>query len=76
MVGQALMGIKTADGKQNFKTHLYFFFIIKFSQWYIVNIIGVACKFRIPQAICFKVIWLPFAIAQKEIAALLQAAGR
>jgi hypothetical protein len=24
MVGQALMGIKTADGKQNFKTYLYF----------------------------------------------------
>jgi hypothetical protein len=24
MVGQALMGIKTADGKQNFKTYLHF----------------------------------------------------
>jgi hypothetical protein len=24
MVGQALMGIKTADGKQNFKTYLNF----------------------------------------------------
>ncbi len=24
MVGQALMGIKTADGKQNLKTFLYF----------------------------------------------------
>ncbi len=24
MVGQALMGIKTADGKQNFKTYLLF----------------------------------------------------
>ena len=31
-----------------------FYFLIKSSQWYITNIIGVACNSQIPPAICSK----------------------
>jgi hypothetical protein len=44
------MGIKTADGKQNFKlaSILIYHGLIKFSQRYIADIIGVTCSLRIP----------------------------
>jgi hypothetical protein len=54
--GQTLIGIKTAEGKQNFKTCLHFF-IIKFSQQYIANIIF---------AKVLKAISDPFANCRKE----------
>jgi hypothetical protein len=64
MVGQALVGIKTADGKQNFKTYLQFV-NFKISQRYIAIIIGVAYN---SMQFALKDIWLPFAIALKSIA--------
>jgi hypothetical protein len=48
------MGIKTADGKQHFKTCIFLKLKIKFSQQYIANIIGVVCNLQIPHAICSK----------------------
>jgi hypothetical protein len=54
MVGQALMGIKIAGGKQNFKTYLHFVNFKLRSPSGIAIIIGIACNSRIPHAICSK----------------------
>jgi hypothetical protein len=56
------MGIKTADGKHNFKTCLYFF-IFKLSP--LANIIGVACNSQIPHAICSKGYLITFCNSSK-----------
>ncbi len=38
------------DGKQIFNVVSNLLILIKFSEWYIANMIGAACNSRIPQA--------------------------
>jgi hypothetical protein len=69
------MVIKTADGKNNFKTCFNFLIVLlSFSQRYIANIIGVAYNSQVPNAICskgylitFKVLQQPFCKLQEGI---------
>ncbi len=62
MVGQALMGIKTADGKQSFKTYLHF---VNFK---LRTPSGILLSVSALHAICgFRMQFAPFAIAQKAI---------
>jgi hypothetical protein len=68
MVGQALMGIKTADGKQNFKTYLNFVNIKSRSPSGILLSLSALLAIRgFRMQFALKGILLPFAIALKAI---------
>jgi hypothetical protein len=68
MVEQALMGIKTAEGKQNFKSCRHFLNFKLSSPSGILptlSALHAICRFRLQFAV--KGIWLPFAMVLKAI---------
>ncbi len=68
MAGQALMGIKTADGKKFFKTYLQFVnFKLRSPSGILLSLSALHAISRFCMQFALKGIWLPFAIALKAI---------
>ncbi len=73
----ALMGIKTADGKQNFKTCLHFLnFKVGSPSGILLPLSALHAIRRFRMQFALQVIWLPLAKALKESEILLQVSGR